>query len=110
MDLPVTVEAPAKLTLSLRVTGIRDDGYHVVDAVMVSLDLADTLVVGPGDDLVVEAAATGLDVPASDDNLVRRALVAVPRFILQPRVSRQQRDRACSAAPSNDRSARPARS
>ena len=79
MDLPVTVEAPAKLTLSLRVTGVRDDGYHLVDAVMVSLDLADTLVIGPGDDLVVEAAATGLDVPASDDNLVRRALAAVGR-------------------------------
>ena len=24
--------APAKLTLSLRVVGIRDDGYHLVDA------------------------------------------------------------------------------
>ena len=79
MDLPVTVEAPAKLTLSLRITGVRDDGYHLVDAVMVSLDLADTLVIGPGDDLIVDAAATGLEVPASDDNLVRRALALVGR-------------------------------
>lgn len=79
MDLPVTVDAPAKLTLSLRITGVRDDGYHLIDAVMVSLDLADTLVIGPGDELVVETAATGLDVPASDDNLVRRALEAAGR-------------------------------
>ena len=35
--------APAKLTVSLRVTGVRADGYHLVDAEMVSLDLADEL-------------------------------------------------------------------
>ena len=34
------VEAPAKLTLSLRVTGVRDDGYHLIDAEMVTLDVA----------------------------------------------------------------------
>ena len=33
------VTAPAKLTLSLRVSGVRDDGYHLIDAVMVSLAL-----------------------------------------------------------------------
>lgn len=40
----VTLAAPAKLTLSLRVTGVRDDGLHLIDAEMVTLDLADTLV------------------------------------------------------------------
>ena len=41
--------APAKLTVSLRVTGVRADGYHLIDAEMVSLDLADELTfdVGP---------------------------------------------------------------
>ena len=34
---------PAKLTLSLRVTGVRADGYHLLDAEMVTLDLADEL-------------------------------------------------------------------
>ena len=28
--------APAKLTLSLRITGVRDDGYHLIDAEMVT--------------------------------------------------------------------------
>ena len=37
------VAAPAKLTVSLRVTGTRPDGYHLLDAEMVTLDLADTL-------------------------------------------------------------------
>jgi 4-diphosphocytidyl-2-C-methyl-D-erythritol kinase len=100
------VLAPAKLTLSLRVTGVRPDGYHLLDAEMVSLDMADELTfsegsgfdvvdarTGAGTSSVVGApdhggklrpgvpAAPGLPpgVPAGDDNLVRRALRAVAR-------------------------------
>lgn len=73
-----TVLAPAKLTVSLRITGVRDDGYHLIDAEMVTVDLADELVLADGDDLEV-IGATGLAVPADDDNLVRRALRAVDR-------------------------------
>lgn len=67
------VTAPAKLTVSLRITGVRADGYHLIDAEMVSIDLADDLVFAAGDGLEV-VGATGLAVPADDDNLVRRAL------------------------------------
>ena len=70
--------APAKLTLGLRVVGVRADGYHLIDAEMVSVDLADTLRFGPGDGLRV-MGATGLAVPDGDDNLVRRALAALGR-------------------------------
>jgi len=72
------VLAPAKLTISLRVAGVRDDGFHEIDAEMVSLDLADELEIGPGDSLLV-VGASGLAVPADDDNLVRRALRALGR-------------------------------
>ncbi len=70
------LEAPAKLTVSLRVTGVRADGLHLIDAEMVTLDVHDTLVFSPGDGLEVvgEPAA-----PPDDDNLVRRALRAVGR-------------------------------
>ncbi len=70
------IEAPAKLTLSLRVTGVRDDGLHLIDAEMVSLDLHDTLTFSDGDRLEVVG---GSDAPLDDDNLVRRALRAVGR-------------------------------
>ena len=69
--------APAKLTISLRMVGVRPDGYHLIDAEMVSLDLADTLVFADGDSLSIatEGTVTGaLAVHADDDNLVRRAL------------------------------------
>ncbi|HXH58733.1 4-(cytidine 5'-diphospho)-2-C-methyl-D-erythritol kinase [Iamia sp.] len=75
----VTVAAPAKLTLSLRVVGVRPDGFHLIEAEMVSLDLADTLSFGPGDGLEVTETTTGLRVPVTDDNLVRRALAVVGR-------------------------------
>jgi 4-diphosphocytidyl-2-C-methyl-D-erythritol kinase len=71
------VAAPAKLTRSLRVTGVRGDGYHLIDAEMVSLDLKDTLTFADGDGLIVEGR--GANVPAGDDNLVVRALQAVGR-------------------------------
>jgi 4-diphosphocytidyl-2-C-methyl-D-erythritol kinase len=76
----VTLLAPAKLTLSLRITGVRADGYHLLDAEMVSIDLCDELTFGPGDGLTVEDATGGsLLIPDGDDNLVRRALAAVGR-------------------------------
>lgn len=78
----VRLAAPAKLTLSLRVHGRRPDGYHELTAEMVSLDLADTLLVDPaGEGLAVEAAgaARALDLTAGPDNLVCRALAAVGR-------------------------------
>jgi len=72
------VLALAKLTLSLRVTGVRDDGYHLLDAEMVTVDLADTLAFSDGDGLdVTGPAAAG--VPVGDGNLVRKALRATGR-------------------------------
>ena len=47
------VAAPAKLTLSLRIMGVRDDGYHLLDAEMITLELADVLAFAPGDSLTV---------------------------------------------------------
>ncbi|MFN2607476.1 MAG: 4-(cytidine 5'-diphospho)-2-C-methyl-D-erythritol kinase [Acidimicrobiales bacterium] len=70
--------APAKLTLSLGVTGVVSDGYHLLDAEMVTLDLADELTFGPGDGLEVGGPFVA-GVPTDDRNLVRRALAAVGR-------------------------------
>ena len=66
--------APAKLTLSLRVTGVRDDGYHLIESEMVTVDLFDVLEVSPGDALAVEGVGAGSVVGSGDDNLVKRAL------------------------------------
>jgi 4-diphosphocytidyl-2-C-methyl-D-erythritol kinase len=69
--------APAKLTVSLRIVGVRDDGYHLIDAEMVTLDLVDTLFVSAGDGLEIVDETNGdstMSFDDGDDNLVRRAL------------------------------------
>lgn len=68
--------ARAKLTLSLRVTGVRDDGYHLLDAEMVTLDLADTLLFGSGEGVEVVPLVETLRFTPS---LVTDALAAVGR-------------------------------
>ncbi len=78
-----SVTAPAKLTLGLHVTGVRDDGFHLLEAEMVSVDLADTLTFGTGTGIsVVDEVAGGLGVqavPTGPANLAARALQAVGR-------------------------------
>jgi len=76
-----TLIAPAKLTLSLHITGVRADGYHVIDAVMTTLEVHDTLTVH--DD--VNTSTVTYSGPFSDGlvgdgrDLVSRALVACGR-------------------------------
>jgi 4-diphosphocytidyl-2-C-methyl-D-erythritol kinase len=83
---PVEVAASAKLTLSLRITGVRADGYHLLEAEMVTLDLADTLFIERGDGLSVSpepvAGFTGWQagpISTGPDNLVARALATTGR-------------------------------
>ena len=74
-----TFIAPAKLTVSLRITGVRDDGFHLIEAEMVSLDLHDTLEIGEGSKLEVIGPAGIEGVAPGADNLVIRALGLVGR-------------------------------
>jgi 4-diphosphocytidyl-2-C-methyl-D-erythritol kinase len=69
----------AKLTLSLRVTGVRDDGYHLLDAEMVTIDLADALTFSEGDGFEVEGGGASGTTAASAFDLIPRALEAVGR-------------------------------
>ncbi len=69
-----TLVAPAKLTLSLRMTGLRDDGFHFIDAEMVTLDFFDTLVIDPSGS-GLRLVGGGEDIPTGPSNLANRALV-----------------------------------
>jgi 4-diphosphocytidyl-2-C-methyl-D-erythritol kinase len=79
MSSSVDVKAPAKLTLSLRLTGVRDDGYHLIDAEMVSLEWADTLTITPDADGLTADGPFAAGMPLDDTNLVSRALALVDR-------------------------------
>ncbi len=71
---PITLRAHAKLTLELRITGVRDDGYHLIDAEMVSLDLHDLITLTPGASGLTASGPFSDGLPLDDGNLVARAL------------------------------------
>lgn len=64
--------APAKVNLSLRVLRRRDDGYHDIDSLVVTVSLFDRLTIEPGGN---DGIAFTCDDPAlaGDDNLVLSA-------------------------------------
>ncbi len=74
------VVAPAKLTVTLHVVGVRPDGYHELEAEMVSLSLHDVLEFERGDGLeIVLGRDVEAGLSAGEDNLVHRALRVVER-------------------------------
>ncbi|HJP72138.1 MAG TPA: 4-(cytidine 5'-diphospho)-2-C-methyl-D-erythritol kinase [Candidatus Limnocylindria bacterium] len=75
MSGALRLEAPAKLNLSLRIVGRRDDGFHLLESEIVLLELADRLLLMPGSSgLRVEGSADG--VPPDGTNLAWRGLRA----------------------------------
>ncbi|MGZ4672922.1 MAG: 4-(cytidine 5'-diphospho)-2-C-methyl-D-erythritol kinase [Ilumatobacteraceae bacterium] len=79
MSAAVVVEAPAKLTLSLRITGVRDDGYHFIDAEMVTIAWHDTLTIDPASHGLTVDGPLADGVPVDESNLVAAALRHVGR-------------------------------
>ena len=70
----ITVLAHAKLTLTLRVTGVRDNGYHLIEAEMVSLEWADTLTIDPDGEGITADGPFAAGMPLDEHNLVAKAL------------------------------------
>ena len=73
----VKVFAPAKINLSLHVTGQRDDGYHMLDSLVVFVDFGDQITAEAADQ--TRLAVTGpfaQGVPLGDSNLVVKAATA----------------------------------
>ena len=76
MSVPLSLEAPAKLNLSLRVAGRREDGLHELDSHFVLLELADRLLLLPGcSGLRVEGEGVA-DLPLGPENLAWQGLAA----------------------------------
>lgn len=66
--------APAKINLTLHVTGQREDGYHLLDSLVVFADVGDSVRAEPADalSLTLEGPEAG-NLQAEPDNLVLRA-------------------------------------
>lgn len=66
--------APAKINLALHVTGQRDDGYHLLDSIVMFADVGDRLWLAPAADLSMTVAGPFAEgVPVDRRNLVLQA-------------------------------------
>ena len=69
----ITLPAPAKLNLFLRVLAREDDGFHSIETLFARLDLADELSAERRDGTGVTIAVEGADTGPDDQNLAVRA-------------------------------------
>jgi 4-diphosphocytidyl-2-C-methyl-D-erythritol kinase len=70
----VTAFAPAKINLTLHVTGQRTDGYHLLDSLVVFADIGDTITADHADDLSLRVdGPNAAGVPTDASNLMIKA-------------------------------------
>ena len=70
----VTVLAPAKLNLTLDITGVQDDGYHEMDMVMQAISLFEKVTIKKGKWITVTTSSSKL--PTDKKNTAYQAAVA----------------------------------
>lgn len=76
----IRAKAPAKVNLTLHVTGRRDDGYHLLDSLVVFADVCDQLSATSSADLRISVSGPfSPGVPTDDSNLMMRAAMALKR-------------------------------
>ena len=69
-----TAHAPAKINLTLHVTGRRADGYHMLDSLVVFADLGDQISAAPSEGLSLEVSGPfAQGVPLDDSNIILKA-------------------------------------
>ena len=71
--MKVTVNAPAKINLSLDILGKRNDGYHLVKMLMQSVDLNDTVTVWDTGEEGINLSCNIESLPDGKENIAHRA-------------------------------------
>ena len=73
----IRLTAPAKVNLSLKITGRRDDGYHLLDSIVVFTTFGDQIDLSPASgDSVRVSGPFAASLTAAGDNICLRALSA----------------------------------
>lgn len=71
----IKIQCPAKINLTLKVTGKRDDGFHNIDSVMQTINLFDYLTISIADSgkLEINLSGNSTEIPYNEKNLVYKA-------------------------------------
>jgi len=67
----LTIEAPAKINLTIEVLGKRPDGYHEIRSIIQTINLCDTLSFSPRKNIEIKCDLTGW---SAEQSLVSRAV------------------------------------
>jgi 4-diphosphocytidyl-2-C-methyl-D-erythritol kinase len=70
---PLLIDAPAKVNLTLYITGRRTDGYHLLDSVVGFTEFGDVVECAPAPNLTLTMAGDFSSALSTHDNLVLRA-------------------------------------
>ncbi len=80
----MTIDAPAKVNLTLRVLGRRPDGFHDIETLMAPLSLIDRLEVSLQDTAGIDFSCSDASLPTDGSNLVCKAVAAFEKKIGRP--------------------------
>ena len=69
----IDLKSRAKINLSIDVLGKRDDGYHIVEMIMQTIDLYDNLKITKIEDDFIKIKSYSEDIPLNQDNIVYKA-------------------------------------
>ena len=71
----ITVQCPAKINLTLKITGKRPDGFHNIESIMQTISLYDylTIDIKPSDKLEIHLSGNCNEIPYNEHNLVYKA-------------------------------------
>lgn len=74
--MKIKIECPAKINLTLKVTGKRDDGFHNIESVMQAINLFDYLTISavPAEEFDIKLSGTSSEIPYDEKNLVHKAV------------------------------------
>lgn len=67
---PIRIHAPAKINLTLNVTGRREDGYHLLHSLTTFSDYCDYITLFPHDEFKFTIDSHVSDVPEDENNLI----------------------------------------
>lgn len=79
----IKIQCPAKINLTLKVTGKRPDGFHNIESIMQTISLYDylTISVEPAEKTEIILSGNSTEIPYNEKNLVYKA---VELFPMQP--------------------------
>ena len=80
----LTIEARAKINLTLDITGLRPDGFHAITTIMQTIGLSDTVELTKATGAIALDIADNPDVPTGEQNLAWQAAQLLRENYLSP--------------------------